>query len=61
MQRPMRVPSIQLTLFPEPKPRPRLEGETCEALIAALADLLLEAYASRERGEAGDREDGHES
>ena len=54
MKRPTCTPRNQLALLLEPQARQKLDAETHEALIAALADLLLEAYGV---GEEADRED----
>ena len=44
MQRPTNRAPNQLVLHLEPTPRQPLDAKTREALISALADLLLEAY-----------------
>ncbi len=44
MQRPTNRAPNQLVLHLESTPRQPLDAETREALICALADLLLEAY-----------------
>ena len=48
MKQPARTPRNQLALYLEPEQRYPLEKETREALIAALSDLLLEAYGVAE-------------
>ena len=55
MKRPMSIPRNQLALHLEPKPRHPLDAETHEALITALADLLLEAYAVGEDAQPAKR------
>ena len=60
MKQPMRISREQLTLFQEPSTRLALEEETREALIMALADLLLEAYGAEEDMEAPEQEGRHE-
>jgi hypothetical protein len=57
--RPTTTPRNQLALFLEPEKRYPLEKETREALIAALADLLLEAYGAEEETKS-DRHGGHD-
>ena len=59
MKRPTRIPRDQLALYLEPPARHPLEVETREALIAALADLLLEAYGAEEETKS-DRHGGHD-
>jgi hypothetical protein len=54
MKRPTCTPRNQLALFLEPQAGQKLDAETREALITALADLLLEAYGV---GGEADRED----
>ena len=61
MKRPMRVSRNQLVLCLEREERQRLEEETREALISALADLLLEAYDPQEETEGNAQGGGHES
>jgi hypothetical protein len=60
MKRPKSIPRHQLALCLEPQERYPLERETREALIAALADLLLDAYAMDEDAEAGEQGASHE-
>ena len=59
MKRPASTPRNQLALYLEPEQRYPLEKETREALIAALADLLLEAYGAEEETKS-DRHGGHD-
>lgn len=59
MKRPIRTLRNQLALYLEPEQRYPLEKETREALIAALADLLLEAYGAEEEIKS-DRHGGHD-
>lgn len=61
MKRPMRVSRNQLVLCLEREERQRLDEETREALISALADLLLEAYDPQEETEGNAQGGGHES
>ena len=61
MKRPMRVSRNQLVLCLEREERQRLDEETREALISALADLLLEAYGPQEETEGNPQGGGHES
>ena len=61
MKRPTRIPRDQLALYLEPPARHPLEVETREALITALADLLLEAYDGEDDKESGEQGGGHES
>jgi len=55
MKRSTSIPHNQLALFLQPQARYQLDMETREALIAALADLLLEAYGMGEDTETGDQ------
>jgi hypothetical protein len=55
MKRSTSIPRNQLALFLEPQARHPLDAEIREALIAALADLLLEAYGAKQDGESGDQ------
>jgi hypothetical protein len=48
MRQPTSTPRTQLALLLEPAPKLPLEAETREALIVALADLLLEACGVEE-------------
>lgn len=61
MKRPMRVSRNQLVLCLEREERQRLDEETREALISALADLLLEAYGPQEETQGNAQGGGHES
>ena len=61
MKRATSPPRNQLALCLEPKQRHQLEAETREALIAALADLLLEAYGIEEDAETDKQGERHES
>jgi hypothetical protein len=56
MKRPTCSLRNQLALFLEPQARHQLDAETREALIAALADLLLEAHGVAEEADLGDQE-----
>lgn len=55
MKRPTRTARTQLALFLEPQARHQLEMETRETLIAALADLLLEAYGVEDDTDSRDQ------
>ncbi len=61
MKRPMRVSRDQLVLCLEREERQRLDEETREALVSALADLLLEAYGPEEETQENAQGGGHES
>jgi hypothetical protein len=56
MKRPTCTPRNQLALLLEPQARHQLDAETREALIAALADLLLEAHGVAEEADLGNQE-----
>jgi hypothetical protein len=62
MQRLTNRPLHQLALHLEAPPRHPLDSETREALISALADLLLEAYGAQTSasGAEPDAGAGHE-
>jgi hypothetical protein len=60
MQRPTNVPRNQLALCLEPQARSQLDVETSEALIAALAELLLEAYGPEADAETAEQGVHHE-
>lgn len=55
MKRPTCTLRNQLALFLEPQAKHQLDAETRAALIAALADLLLEAYGVAEEADTGDQ------
>lgn len=55
MKRPPYTPRNQLAFFLEPWARHKLDRETREALIVALADLLLEAYGVEQAADTGDQ------
>lgn len=59
MKRPTSTPRNQLALYLEPEKRYPLEEDTRGALIAALADLLLEAYGVTEETKS-ERHGGHD-
>jgi hypothetical protein len=61
MKRPTRVPNTQLAFPLEPAPPLQLAQETREALITALADLLLEAYDGTADAPTRVPGEGHES
>jgi hypothetical protein len=59
MKRLTNHPRTQLALLLEPEPKVALEEDTREALIAALAELLLEAYGAEEDIKS-DTQGGHD-
>ena len=58
MKRLTNHPRTQLALLLEPESKLALEEDTREAPIAALADLLLEAYGAEEETKS-DTQGGH--
>ena len=61
MPRPTNCTPNQLALHLEPTPHQPLDTETREALISALADLLLEAYGVETPAVPAEQGAGHES
>ena len=61
MKRPISPSRNQLVLCLEREEKRRLDKETHEALISALADLLLEAYGAEEEPQRDKRGGGNES
>jgi len=61
MQRPTNHAPNQLLLHLESRPRQPLDAETREALISALADLLLEAYGVETPAAPAEQGARHES